>query len=304
MRRVSQPVKLLCVAYREFLPDQRLRELVRVYWQVSEFHGLGQEEHRFLPERSVRLTFYAGTSWQGDLGGLALEKMPSATLSGLTLLPQRVVSVGQTRALGVEIYPWGARQLFGWSAEMIVLDLSAHPAAREICALLTLNRWEEARQTLEGWLLKLWHAQAEALGKGVQAAAKLYTSLGTAKIGMLAEELNLSQRQLERQFAQQVGVNAKTLARLIRFEEVHNRISLEPELALAPLAYELGFADQAHLNREFKALAHMTPRAFAIFAEQRNIGYQFESAELVVEPALGSLPSFTPTFSPSKEKLV
>lgn len=304
MRGAAEGVKLRGVAYREFLPDQRLRELVRVYWQVSEFHDLGQEEHRFLPERLVRLTFYAGTSWQGDLSGLALEKMPSAALSGLTLLPQRVVSVGQTKALGVELYPWGARQLFGWSAEMLMLDLSAHPAAREICALLTLDRWEEARQTLEGWLLGLWHAQAGALGKGVQAAAQLYTSLGTAKIGTLAEELNLSQRQLERQFAQQVGVNAKTLARLIRFEEVHNRISLEPDLALAPLAYELGFADQAHLNREFKALAHVTPRAFAVLAEQRNVSHQFESAELVSETALGSLTSFTSTFSLSGEKSV
>ena len=36
----------------------------------------------------------------------------------------------------------------------------------------------------------------------------------------------------------------------------------------AGLAYDLGFADQAHLTREFRALAHMTPRTFREYARQ------------------------------------
>ena len=65
----------------------------------------------------------------------------------------------------------------------------------------------------------------------------------------------------------EVGVNAKTLARLIRFEEVRNRLWLEPKVSLAQLAYELGFADQAHLTREFRALSYMTPRTFGQFVQ-------------------------------------
>lgn len=260
------------IAYRECLPDPRLRALVRVYWQVEEEHDVGNQEHMFMPERSVRLTFYAGDSWQSFEQAGKLERMPGATLYGLSLVPQRVVSHGLTRALGVELYPWGARQLLGWEMSRPELNIEQqhHLVSREICALLTLGDWLGARQRLEHWLLALWGQRARETGKGVQAATQLYLSLGSAKIGPLAEQLNVSRRQLERQFVEQVGVNAKTLARLIRFEEVHNRLWLAPHASLAQLAYELGFADQAHLTREFRALSSMTPGTFAQFAEQRK----------------------------------
>jgi AraC-like DNA-binding protein len=257
------------VSYTEFLPDTRLRGLVRLYWQIDEFHGLGQEEHRFLPERLVRLTFYAGSTWRGSVAGGDLELMPGASLEGLTLTPLRAVSIGATRALGVELYPWAARQLFGWDFNMQNLDLSAqHPLlARAVGALLKLNAWDEARQLVEDWLLGLLAERGRDLGAGARAAGALYDSLGQVRIGALAEELNLSARQLERQFVQEVGVNAKTLARLIRFEEAHNRLWLDPQRSLAQLAYELGFADQAHLTREFRALSYMTPRTFGQFVQ-------------------------------------
>ncbi|WP_245557735.1 AraC family transcriptional regulator [Deinococcus apachensis] len=262
------------MAYREFLPDPHLRDCVRLYWQVEENHGPGEEEHRFLPERSVRLTFYAGDSWHGSPVTGELERMPAASLFGMTLEPLRVVSRGPTHALGVELYPWGARQLFGWAIGTASLDLlpGYGGAAREICALLTLGEWEAARACLEAWLLGLLAERAREAGAGVRAAAQLYGSLGTARIGTLAEEQGLSPRQLERAFREEVGVPAKTLARLIRFEEVHNRLWLRPDTPLAPLAYELGFSDQAHLTREFRALSHMTPGAFAGFSRLRVRG--------------------------------
>ena len=260
------------VAYQEFLPDIRLQSLIRAYWQVAEHHSPAEQEHRFLPERSVRLVFAAGKAWQGSPLVSALEPMPEAALFGLTLEPLRVVSVGLTRALGVELYPWGARQLFGWSFGTEPLDLrpSFPWLCRAVCALIGVNAWDEARQMVEDWLLSLLDERGRGLSSASKAAARLYRSLGSARIGTLAEELGLSQRQLERQFLQDVGVNAKTLARLIRFEEIHKRLWLDPLTPLAGLAYDLGFADQAHLTREFRNLSHMTPRDFAQFTLQRS----------------------------------
>ncbi len=257
------------VHYREFPPDARLSHLVRAYLQMDDYREVGQEEHRFMPERLVRLTFYAGSTWRGSVTGGDLTPMPSASLTGLTLTPLRAVSLGATKALGVELYPWGARQLFGWDFHMSSLDLSLkHPLlARAVEALLGLDAWDEARQLLEDWLLGLLSERGQELKAGAGAAVELYKSLGQTRIGTLAEKLNLSPRQLERQFVAEVGVGAKTLARLIRFEEVRNRLWRDPQLPLAQLAYELGFADQAHLTREFKALSFMTPRSFGQFVQ-------------------------------------
>lgn len=253
--------------YREFQPTARLSHLVRVYWQMDAYRDIGQEEHRFMPERLVQLTFYDGSTWRGSLSGGNLELMPSASLRGLTLTPQRAVSLGSTKALSVALYPWAARQLFGWDFSASTLNLSLkHPLlARAVSALLRLDAWDEARQLVEDWLLGLLSERGREPSAGARAAGQLYTTLGQARIGTLAEEFELSQRQLERQFVAEVGVNAKTLARLIRFEEVRNRLWLYPDVSLAQLAYELGFADQAHLTREFRAMTFMTPRRFGQF---------------------------------------
>jgi len=259
------------VSYQEFPPDPRLHTLVRTYWQMTEVHEVSEQEHRFMPERSVRLTFSAGHSWQGSPQGGPLERLPDATLFGLTVAPQRMVSVGLTRALGVELYPWGARQLFGWTFGQDLMDLTVqHPwLCRAVCALVRLDAWDEARQMVDDWLLGLMNERGRELKVGVEAARTLYMSLGQARIGTLSLDLGLSQRQLERAFLNEVGLNAKTLARIIRFEEAHNRLWLDPHASLSRLALDLGFSDQAHLTREFRSLAHMTPGTFARFTLQR-----------------------------------
>ena len=168
------------MAYLEFLPDARLSQLVRNYWRVDEYHDVGQEEHRFMPERLVRLTFYAGETWRGSLTGGDLALVPAASLEGLTLTPLRAVSVGSTKALGVELYPWAARQLFSWDFSLSTLDLSLeHPLlARAVSALLRLDAWDEARQLVEDWLLGLLLERGQELGVGAGAALELYKSLG------------------------------------------------------------------------------------------------------------------------------
>jgi len=58
-------------------------------------------------------------------------------------------------------------------------------------------------------------------------------------------------------------MSPKALARLIRFDEAHTRLWNAPRQSLTTLAYELGYADQAHFSREFRALAAIPPSAFA-----------------------------------------
>lgn len=258
--------------YRETLPDARLNGLVRRFWRVEERHTPGTQEHRLMPESTVNLTFQTGESWFGSLDGTPLVRLPEATLSGLNLMPQRMVSPGWQRAMGADLYPWAARHLFGWTPGGPDLDLLArHPwPTRDICAMMREGDWNGAQHLLEHWLIQLWLRQEREPGKGVQAAHHLYASLGVTRISALAATLNISPRQLERLFAQEVGVNAKTLARLIRFQEIYHRLRHDPAQPLAALAYDLNFADQAHLTREFRALSHLTPGAFASFAAQRR----------------------------------
>jgi AraC-like DNA-binding protein len=113
----------------------------------------------------------------------------------------------------------------------------------------------------------------------LQALAALVTALVTARppdrtvqagvirlldprerIQPLAGELGLSERQLRRRFQAAVGYGPKTLQRVLRLRRLlAGDPSASFEADLARLAYDAGYADQAHLSRECRALTGLTP---------------------------------------------
>lgn len=260
---------------RLILPPPLLRPLVRVYWLLDE-SAPRAESHVFMPEHTAHLDFHAGRSWTLGKGKL-LTPLPTATLSGLVTEPTSLVSEGPVRALRAELYPWAARQLFGWSYPDPTLDLPGGAAgsgaartARGIAAALAARDDETAVGLLNGWLLALLAQSGREPGAGVRAAVQLYHGGGQLRVAELAQAQDLSPRTLERQFAQEVGIGAKTLGRLIRFETAHNTLAHDPQTPLAALAYDLGFSDQAHLTREFRNLGGLTPGTFARLSEGRS----------------------------------
>jgi len=81
------------------------------------------------------------------------------------------------------------------------------------------------------------------------------------RIGMLADELGISRRRLERGFRQHIGMSPATVARIARFQGVVGRFGAGASPAEA--AAGSGLADQSHLARETRALAQLTPSELA-----------------------------------------
>jgi AraC-like DNA-binding protein len=75
----------------------------------------------------------------------------------------------------------------------------------------------------------------------------------------------LSQRQFERNFKELTGFSAKTYLKLKRFERFIENASLSvntSENKLLDIALDLGYYDQAHLNRHFKEFTGLNPKAY------------------------------------------
>lgn len=74
----------------------------------------------------------------------------------------------------------------------------------------------------------------------------------------VARELTISERHLRRRFHAAVGYGPQTFARVRRFRRFVHAVDAG-RADLAALAFDAGYADQAHLTRETRRLAGVTP---------------------------------------------
>lgn len=75
----------------------------------------------------------------------------------------------------------------------------------------------------------------------------------------LADRIGASERQLRRRIGDAVGYGPQALVSVLRFQRA---VRSGGEHRLADLAHLCGYADQAHLTREFRRLAGTTPRHY------------------------------------------
>jgi AraC-like DNA-binding protein len=95
-----------------------------------------------------------------------------------------------------------------------------------------------------------------------RAWQRLVTTAGAAPIGRIAAEVGWSHKHLITRFRQQIGLSPKTAARLVRFERVWCRLDARRSLDWGQVAAEAGYADQAHLIRDFRQFTGTTPADF------------------------------------------
>jgi AraC-like DNA-binding protein len=112
-------------------------------------------------------------------------------------------------------------------------------------------------------------ALTQRLGAGrppdpvVLAALRLIKARrGVIPIHELLRELGVSERRLERLFRAWTGLSPKRMCRLAQVDAARVRLASPPELPCGVLAGELGFADQAHLIREFRKVTGTTPARY------------------------------------------
>lgn len=85
---------------------------------------------------------------------------------------------------------------------------------------------------------------------------------GQARTSAVAAARGVSERQLQRSFKKYVGTTLKEYARICRFRAAAIDVVVDPADQWGEVALRRGFADQAHLVREFVRVMGMTPSEF------------------------------------------
>lgn len=83
---------------------------------------------------------------------------------------------------------------------------------------------------------------------------------GLLSVNELAKDVNISQRQLSRQFNKYAGLSPKEFSRVNRFISALSNIKKNATDNLTGIAYESGYYDQSHFIHEFKEFTGVSPK--------------------------------------------
>jgi len=111
-----------------------------------------------------------------------------------------------------------------------------------------LNRWVEES-------LDFTQVIPDPLEKALDSIKEIKT------LGNISDSTALSQRQIERYFKRWLGMTPKQYQRILRVKRATHFLRIHKHANLAHVAQQFGFSDQAHMTREFRTIACMTPRS-------------------------------------------
>lgn len=188
---------------------------------------------------------------------------------GMHNRPARTAHDGRQFGIQVRLDPVGAFSLFG----VPLHEVHNRVVAADDLLGADVARWAEQLSDTSGWenrfaLLDRLLADRMAAGpvpspQLARAWRTMRRAGGAVRIADLAREAGCSHRHLIAQFREQIGATPKSAARSLRFARAARLIS-RGNLPLAQVAAVCGYADQAHLTREYATFAAITPAAASV----------------------------------------
>jgi len=171
--------------------------------------------------------------------------------------------------LEVWLDPLGAYRLLGLPMDELsgqladLADVLGAPGRRLAEQLRQAPSWQQRFRLLDQFLLRRIACGSHPSPEVGWAWQRLITTRGTMPIGQIADEVGWSHKHLIARFRRQAGLRPKTAARLIRLDGVLRHLDQQPErLDWGQIAAETGYADQAHLIRDFRQFTGTTPTGY------------------------------------------
>jgi AraC-like DNA-binding protein len=240
--------------YEEYPPHPALAAHVACLWASASPAGA---QFRVLPDNCIDILFQ--------------DVAPGGFVAGMMTTAFALCTPRPVHTVAVRFKPGAAARFF--SMPLVELTDGA-PALEDVwgkgeAARLSDALWNtraadpRARlAVLEQHLLQRLAARS-APSRGSawvvhQALALVEAAHGDIRIDALAATVGVSRQHLASLFRDQVGISAKLFARICRFQ--HSIAALRAgEKDFSALAVGHGYADQAHLNHEFRELGGLTP---------------------------------------------
>lgn len=248
------------IVYSERAPWPKLSSWVQSLWTFdAQKLDTASYEHYIPPDGCISLVCQASPS-------------SSSTSSMLILVGPRwqphVVMIEQGDVyLGLRFWPYAARCVAGSALDRMVghvRPLRTFPS--EIASVLepleamTADDHDAWQDQIQSALSQSFLTLNEVDPLVRSAVHRIIESQGQLRMRDLAQQLQISLRHLQRQFVQETGLTPKQFARIRRFRAAAAELLRESPRPWCHVAVDAGYADQAHLTREFTQLIGLSAK--------------------------------------------
>jgi AraC-like DNA-binding protein len=135
----------------------------------------------------------------------------------------------------------------------------AMPEAPELAKVSAAESQAAGMDALEDWFRRVGPTRRRGAELVDEAVDLVAARTDLTRVDVLAAELGVTVRTLQRRFDRHLGVGPKWVLRRCRIQDALGVIEEGGEVDWAGLAADLGFADQSHFTNAFTALVGSPP---------------------------------------------
>jgi AraC-like DNA-binding protein len=241
--------------------SEPLRPFVERYWSVRwDLTGRAPFRSEVLSHPSVNLSVESGTEPRFGVG------MPGVLLHGVVTRRFTVDLTGAGRVSAVKFRPGGFTAFTGLLParnSVAVLGPELGLSAGDLLAAVLAAEDDDARAAvLDAALVPLAPEPPGAYLDLLALLGAMIQDRSLVRVDQVAAAGAMSIRSLQRLFASYVGVSPKAVLARYRLQDAAAAIDAGQVEDLAGLAASLGWFDQAHFSRDFRAVVGTTPSAY------------------------------------------
>lgn len=267
--------------YQVFAPAPELESFVKCFWTLEDAGSSARQ--RIVPDGCMEMIFhYADAYLQYFDDGSSIVQPKSFVFGQITSYIE-IAPTGATGIVAARFHPGGLMpfldvpvaslenkanalsKLFGKKGILLEQQVLASPDNQQRIKLI--ERFLLSRLSDPATIDKITKACVEAI----------IQSQGQLGVLELASKMKLNRRNLERRFISAIGMSPKQLSKVIRLQATLKTLEQEDFTSLTSLAYDNGYYDQAHFNKDFREFTGLSPKSF--FAGNLKLSALFTGTE-------------------------
>jgi AraC-like DNA-binding protein len=254
--------------YRVYEPSPALVKQVKTYWSLDSEPEHEPQRERIFPDGCIELIFNHGDRFKKYDNEADFHIQPLSFIHGQLKHYFELEPTGRVGIFSARFHPAGLQPFIDFDVDtftgstLTVAEVWGEEGNMLEAEIRSCATHEERVTKLEGFLLSKRQVLKVDNAPVEYCVDAMLSSVGDVSIEKLAEELNISKRQLERRFTAAVGISPKLLARIIRFQNILQLIENKEFKSFTTVAYDGGFYDQAHFIKDFKDFTGLNPKQY------------------------------------------